>query len=151
MHNSPRCARRAYLLRGGNHNAHAPSETAHRPTCLFRKRRSPGSRRGPRHRAISANGIDGLKTWRSDVSSRFAISGIAIGFAAAALLAACGGAGGTASGPGSLPAPGPGQAQKVLTVTLAIPGNTPQTAARKPQYVSPNTQSITIAVASVNG
>ena len=85
------------------------------------------------------------------MSSRFAISGIAIGFAAAALLAACGGAGGTASGPGSLPAPGPGQAQKVLTVTLAIPGNTPQTAARKPQYVSPNTQSITIAVASVNG
>ncbi len=85
------------------------------------------------------------------MTSRFAISGIAIGFVAAALLAACGGSGGTASGPGALPAPGPGQSQKAITVTLAIPGNTPQSAARKPQYVSPNTQSITIAVASVNG
>ena len=85
------------------------------------------------------------------MTSRFAISGMAIGFAAAALLAACGGSGGTASAPGSLPAPGPGQAQKTVTVTLGIPGNTPQSAARKPQYVSPNTQSITIGLASVNG
>ncbi|MHB8462219.1 MAG: virginiamycin B lyase family protein, partial [Vulcanimicrobiaceae bacterium] len=68
-----------------------------------------------------------------------------------ALLAACVDSSGGSSGPASLPAPGPGQAQKAITVTLAIPGNTPQGVLRKPQYVSPNTQSITIAVASVNG
>lgn len=58
------------------------------------------------------------------------------------LLAACGGGGG---GSAPLPNAGPGQRTSSAVFTISIPAKTAN-AKRKPGYISPNTQSLTIAV-----
>lgn len=82
------------------------------------------------------------------MASRVFLTVLATGFVATAILAACGGSGGGGSSTVALPAPG--APQRAITVSLALPGNGSQTHARHPQYVSPNTGSISIGLASVN-
>lgn len=82
------------------------------------------------------------------------LSGI-VAVIVAAYVAGCGGTANTPNGPtvGSTGAPVPPPPQLVsarLVVTL-VPGHANVKRARRPEYLSPNTRSISVALASVNG
>jgi hypothetical protein len=75
----------------------------------------------------------------------------ALAVAALFLLAGCGGGGGGVS-PITNPVPGhPALQQATLKMSFPVNVGTPSSAARSPQYVSPNSNSIKITVNTVNG
>ncbi|MBV8645151.1 MAG: hypothetical protein JO225_14685, partial [Candidatus Eremiobacteraeota bacterium] len=80
----------------------------------------------------------------------------ALAVAAFLVLVACGGGGGGGGSTGVPPTAPPtntpitGQSAN-LTITIPSGGTATSSALRSPQFVSPNTKSITIQIVSVNG